>query len=202
MNRKEFIETLRRELSKLPQEEIDEAIEYYEEYFDEAGVEREEEVIKELGSPKKIANQIKSEYAVRQLDDEGDNRSTAIKGLSAVWWVILGICAAPVSIPIAIVLIALAIAGFALALSIVISVFAAIFSVAFTAVATIVLGILAIPSALSTAVLFIGTGLIVLGIMAGLMVLVSIGIKKLVSAMVKAIRRHNEKKRMERKCAA
>ena len=42
MTRKEFIEKLRSEISKLPQEEIDAAIEYYEEYFDEAGKENEQ----------------------------------------------------------------------------------------------------------------------------------------------------------------
>ena len=53
MNRKKFIDILKEELSKLPDEEIDAAIEYYEEYFDEAGAENEEEVLSELGSPKK-----------------------------------------------------------------------------------------------------------------------------------------------------
>ena len=58
MTRKEFIEKLRSEISKLPQEEIDAAIEYYEEYFDEAGKENEQEVLEHLGNPKKVCGQI------------------------------------------------------------------------------------------------------------------------------------------------
>ena len=46
MNRSEFIRILRKELARLPQDEIDAAVEYYEEYFDEAGPDKEAEIIK------------------------------------------------------------------------------------------------------------------------------------------------------------
>ena len=73
MTKEQFITTLRRELKKLPPEEIVAATEYYEEYFDEAfGGEpgdpgAEARLIEELGSPKTVASQIKSEYASRVL---------------------------------------------------------------------------------------------------------------------------------------
>lgn len=35
MNRREFLEELRKNLSKLPADEVDAAVEFYEEYFDE-----------------------------------------------------------------------------------------------------------------------------------------------------------------------
>ena len=198
MNRNEFIGILRRELSKLPQEEIDAAVEYYEEYFDEAGSDREAELIQELGSPKKIAAQIKSEYTARKLDEEG--ASTAKKSVSAIWLVILGICSAPVSVPIAIVLVVLAIGGFAVALAIVISVFAAVIGAVAASIGMLVMGVLALPVAFSTALLFIGGGILVLAVFAAAGVLVVIALRKAVSAMVRAIRRHNERKNEERKC--
>lgn len=198
MNRNEFIAMLRKELSKLPQDEIDAAVEYYEEYFDEAGEDREAELIQELGSPKKIAAQIKSEYTARKLDEEG--ASTAKKGVSAIWLVILGICSAPVSVPIAIVLVALAACGFAVAIAIVVSVFAAIIGAVIGAIGMVVMGVLALPVAISTALLFIGGGVLVMAAFAVLGVLAVIALKKMVSAMVSAIRRHNERKNEERKC--
>ena len=67
MNRREFIARLKEEISRLPQEEIEAAVEYYEEYFDEAGADKEQDVLERLGSPKKVASQIKSEYAVRSV---------------------------------------------------------------------------------------------------------------------------------------
>lgn len=74
MNRKEFLRKLQLELYKLPRHEIDDAIAYYNEYFEEAGPDQEQAVIKELGTPSKIATQIKADYAVRQLESMESNR--------------------------------------------------------------------------------------------------------------------------------
>lgn len=198
MNRSEFIQILRKELSKLPQEEIDAAVEYYEEYFEEAGPDRDAEVIQEFGSPKKIAAQIKTEYAARKLDEEG--ASTAKKGVSAIWLVILGICSAPISLPVVIVLVALAICGFAIALSVVVSVFAAVIGAVAAALGMLVIGVLALPVAFSTALLFIGGGILVLAVFAAIGVLAVIAIRKAVSAIVKAIRKRSARTKAERKC--
>ena len=53
MNRQEFLEKLRLLLGDLSEEEREEAIQYYEDYFADAGPEMEEQVIRELGSPEK-----------------------------------------------------------------------------------------------------------------------------------------------------
>ena len=46
MNRMEFVQVLRRSLSgKMSYQEVNEHIEYYENYFDEAGPENEQEVL-------------------------------------------------------------------------------------------------------------------------------------------------------------
>lgn len=118
MNRQEFMQALRNELSQLPADEIDAAVEYFEECFDEAtdgldaerAAAEEKRLTEEFGSPKRIAAQIRAEYAARLLD--GD-RSVAVHDqgktnkLSAVWWVIIGICSAPIAVPLAIVLFAM-----------------------------------------------------------------------------------------------
>ena len=44
MNRVEFIDELKKKLRKLPYDEIKEAIDYYEAYFDDAGPENEQNV--------------------------------------------------------------------------------------------------------------------------------------------------------------
>ena len=108
MTRQEFIVTLREGIRKLPPEEIVAATEFYEEYFDEvleAGEKTEEEIVSELGNPKRIASQIKAEYAARLLDGDESllgEKPTTKKKLSAAWWVVIGIVSAPVSIPVAI----------------------------------------------------------------------------------------------------
>ncbi|MFR6258690.1 MAG: DUF1700 domain-containing protein, partial [Anaerovoracaceae bacterium] len=180
MNRKKFIDILKEELSKLPDEEIDAAIEYYEEYFDEAGAENEEEVLSELGSPKKVASQIKSEYAVRLLDS--DEVHTARKGFSAVKWTLIGICSAPISIPVIIVLITMVIVTFTVFISVAASLLLSLIAAAAASIGALVLGVLAIPVAISTSCFFIGCGLMGLGISVILGYLVIKGVRLAVSA--------------------
>lgn len=60
MNRVEFMEELEKLLCCISEEERNEALEYYEAYFEDAGKEKESEVIKELKSPKKVAESIKA----------------------------------------------------------------------------------------------------------------------------------------------
>lgn len=60
MNRVEFMRKLERLLSDIPENDRLDAITYYNNYFDEAGAENEAQVIRELGSPKKVAENIKA----------------------------------------------------------------------------------------------------------------------------------------------
>ncbi len=63
MNREEFLSQLERLLYDIPAQEREEALEYYNGYFDDAGEEKEAEVIQELGSPGKVAAIIKADLS-------------------------------------------------------------------------------------------------------------------------------------------
>lgn len=71
MNRKQFMEQLERLLSDISEAERQEALEYYEGYFDDAGPENEGEVIRELGNPGKVAAIIKADLQ-ENSDDYGE----------------------------------------------------------------------------------------------------------------------------------
>lgn len=60
MNRIDFMNELRALLLDILPEEREEAMQYYNDYFDDAGVENEASIIKELGSPQKVADTIKA----------------------------------------------------------------------------------------------------------------------------------------------
>lgn len=60
MSRKEFLEELENMLNNIQDSEREEALQYYNDYFDEAGPENEEQVISELGTPAKVAAIIKT----------------------------------------------------------------------------------------------------------------------------------------------
>lgn len=61
MNRVEFMNQLERLLADIPENDRLDAIAYYNDYFDEAGAENEAQVIRELGSPGKVAAIIKAD---------------------------------------------------------------------------------------------------------------------------------------------
>lgn len=197
MNRQEFMNQLAAELSRLPKEEIQAAMEYYSEYFDEAGPGREQETIAELGSPAKVATQIKADYAVRQLDEPGAARS-ARKGLSAILWVILGIFAAPVALPVAIALGAIAFAMFIAIAAIIFSLLVSFGAVCISGIGLVFIGFAGLSGSLAGGIMLIGMGLVSAGITALLCVGVAIGAKALIHAAVRWIQQRNMR-RMARK---
>jgi len=88
MNRIDFMAQLRRLLSDISESDRNDAIAYYNDYFDEAGAENEAQVIRELGNPGKVAAMIraslrngennKGEYTESGYQEVGDdnNRQT------------------------------------------------------------------------------------------------------------------------------
>lgn len=60
MNRTEFMKILEQSLSVLSESEKEEALQYYEDYLNDAGIENEQEVMEELGAPELLAETIKA----------------------------------------------------------------------------------------------------------------------------------------------
>ncbi len=58
MTKREFLRNLQDALQALPYEERNEALDYYENYFEEAGLENEQSIINELGDIKDLAQKI------------------------------------------------------------------------------------------------------------------------------------------------
>lgn len=116
MTKYEFLGDLSRLLSDLPSEEREEAMQYYEDYFADAGREKEQDIIRELESPEKVAAKIKGseeknvEYgeqaeakqAVRAaVPDSTTSADTSNKILKAILLVVLIIVASPVILSVA-----------------------------------------------------------------------------------------------------
>jgi Predicted membrane protein len=99
MDKNKFMAELSSQLSRIDAQERAEAIAFYNEYFEEAGIENEQMVIEELGSPTQVAAQIKADAAVKEIRTD----SSPVKKGIALWTVILGICALPVAFPLLIV---------------------------------------------------------------------------------------------------
>lgn len=193
MTKEQFITSLRRELKKLPPEEVVSATEYYEEYFAEALdnpeltaeelAAEEARLIGEIGSPKAVAAQIKSEYASRILSGDETTlkyKPTVGNKISATWWIIQGVLAAPVGIPIAIALGAVVFSLWIAVFAVVISLYAGGIGILAGGLAALVLGIIALVSSFSTGLMCIGGGLALVA----LAVLLGLGLTLLIRKMV------------------
>lgn len=70
MNRIEFMTELAALLQDVPEEDRRDAMQFYNDYFDDAGEDKEGEVISELESPKKVAGKIKADLLGQQAEKE------------------------------------------------------------------------------------------------------------------------------------
>ena len=81
MTRTEYIAKLTKYLRKLPQRTMKRPLEYFMEYFEEAGPENEAQVIAELGTPKEAAHEVISRLLEEKIIEE--KSSLRIKQLSS-----------------------------------------------------------------------------------------------------------------------
>ncbi|HFR3426689.1 TPA: DUF1700 domain-containing protein [Streptococcus suis] len=74
MTRTEYMEQLEKHLKKLPHKEYFEAINFFNEYFDEAGPEQEADIIEELGSPKEAASELINNILNKQIQEDKERK--------------------------------------------------------------------------------------------------------------------------------
>ncbi len=161
MSRKAFMARLDELLADITEAEKDEALSYYEEYFEDAGPENEEEVIQSLGSPEKVAATIKAglgESAVEdgEFSETGysnpyydvkdevatiDNKRKGLGGIGTGGWVIIFILC----------LFALPILG-PILLGVVGTIFAVLVAIAAVIFAVLVTGVALVASAIALVV--------------------------------------------------
>lgn len=84
MKKKTFLKQLEEELSSLPQDDIDDIIEDYNEYFAEGKKDKrtEEDLVKGLGNPKQLAKNLKAEYHIKKAK-EGPSVKNILKAILA-----------------------------------------------------------------------------------------------------------------------
>lgn len=89
MTKSEYMKKLSYSLRRLPKEDFNQAIDYFEEYFAEAGEENEQQAIEDLGSPEDAAKELIMNLAEKNMEQPP---KTVQHSFKAVWIGILGIC--------------------------------------------------------------------------------------------------------------
>ena len=82
MNRETYLKELERYLKRLPRDDYENAMEYFTEYFDEAGPEHEAEVIEDLGTPREAASELLKELLNPIADKEASDNKAFYKDAS------------------------------------------------------------------------------------------------------------------------
>ena len=107
-SKEEYLKELENSLKSLPELERQNALKYYEEYFNDAGKENELSVINELGDVEKLASMIKEtdtfkddnkeEVSAKKENNTSSNRET----LTILLLILLLVVSVPILLPIAI----------------------------------------------------------------------------------------------------
>ncbi len=100
MNRTDYLLHLQKYLKKLPKADYDNAMEYFTEYFDEAGEEREQEVIRDLGTPREAASELLKNLLGQKLNSPQQLRKKLASSQALLWVTSLSILAVPAGLPI------------------------------------------------------------------------------------------------------
>lgn len=66
MNRQEFMKRLEELLQDISENEREEALQYYNDYFDDAGAENEAQIIEELGNPEQVARRSEERHVGKE----------------------------------------------------------------------------------------------------------------------------------------
>lgn len=89
MTKKEYMKKLAYQLRRLPKEDFDKAMDYFEEYFEDAGIENEQKAIEDLGAPEEAASALILDLA---QENAVKPPKTMKRRFSALWIAILALC--------------------------------------------------------------------------------------------------------------
>ena len=159
VGRREFIDDLKKRLRKLPYDEIKEAVDYYEEYFDDAGADNEMVVLGELGSPSSIAAQIIASFAVKGTGSE----KSVKRNWHSAWLVIISLLASPAAVPVAIAVGAVALAVVIAMSAVVLALFLVGIVLFGGGIMYVIVGIVVIAQSVPTTLFMLGSGLVLMG---------------------------------------
>lgn len=180
MTRTEYIAKLTKYLRKLPQQDYEEAIEYFMEYFEEAGPENEARVIAELGTPKEAAHEVIS----RLLEEKIVEDKSSLRNKTAILWIaILAVLASPVALPILLFFLAMIMTLLMIIFAVIVTALALTFALLISGVYTFFTGFSLLSVSLASTLFGGGLGLLMFG-GALLLLLISFEICKLIVKLI------------------
>ncbi|MDD3239523.1 MAG: DUF1700 domain-containing protein [Lachnospira sp.] len=156
MTKTEYLKALQRNLKNVPSDEVYNIMEFYREYFEEAGEENEAKVMEELGSPESLAIKASANYVIQDMEERDQTESSKKKPFSNLWVIVLAICGSPVWFP-------LVIAGAAVLFAVIVTIGAVLFAFGVSSAAATIGGVVMVLFGIATLVVNVPTGLFAIG---------------------------------------
>lgn len=152
-------------LAKMPANERQDALAFYQEYLADAGFQTRAEIEAALGTPKTLSRKIMADQSV-QDNEQATSQPTPRSSWRTVWLVILAIVAmtSPLTFGVALGAIATLLAAVIVTFTLGLTMIVLVFALACAAMALMITGVASLPTSLFTGLFYLGSGLVLLGI--------------------------------------
>lgn len=163
MTREEYMAKLQKYLRKLPKQDYEDAIEYFNEYFSDADEEGQQKLMEELGTPKQAAADLMCNLLDRKIKEQDDNteEKKSKKGITVL--AVLIILSTPVTIPLFVAMLAVLLAVIITVACVIISDFIFAFCVLLIGGKLLLRGLVSFPYSVSGALTITGCALLGIG---------------------------------------
>jgi len=165
MNKQEYMKQLKIRLKRLPKEDFAKAIEYFEEYFAEAGEANEAKAVEDLGSPQEAADQIIKDMALNYSKEPVKN---VRNGMNGIWVALLALFAVPIALPLLLAGVILVISAVVIVWSLLLALLLVAACVVITGPLSILAGFTVITKSIPVFLCCTGLGLLSIGLGAAL----------------------------------
>lgn len=192
MTREKYMAQLKKHLRKLPSEDYEDAVDYFNEYFNETDAEGEQKLMRELGSPKKAAADLISNLLDKKIQEESECQKTPSRSTLRI--AVLALLAAPVAGPLLAALLTVLLAAAITVLAVIFCVFVFAFCILIIGSKLLLRGIVAIPYSIPGGCMILGTGVFGIGA-AILLCLLGIYLSKWIGLLFVKIVQHFTRKR-------
>ena len=163
MTREEYMAKLQKYLRKLPKQDYEDAIEYFNEYFSDTDEEGQQKLMEELGTPKAAAADLMCNLLDRKLQEQDTDIEEKKSKKGIITLSILAILSTPVTVPLFVALLAVLFAAAICVACVIFSDFIASFGVLLIGGKLLLRGLVSFPYSLSGALTITGCGLLGIG---------------------------------------
>ena len=157
--RQKYINDLSIYLRQLADEERNDALEFYDEYIADAGLETRTAIEERLGTPRQLSHKILADESIKEGYPASPHSSWRV-----FWWVLVAIITSPITFGLGIAVLALLLAAGGVALSLIVGIVALIFGVAVIAIVSLYIGIGLIATNLFSGLFYLGLGVTLIGL--------------------------------------